>query len=301
MRAAPFSGGPYSIGHRLDIDPSHPGDLNPRPTVYEVDRPRAPERALKPIKRADSASNGALATVAKSGECRHTEALVFSSGTLKDGSANVLEAALARALDRATEAGQWDVVKTILAQVERPAVSEEGKRFATLDELKAATQAYAVAKLASTCAVVPGEATYGYDEQQELRARDIYMRLRAALRDGLEFARQHEGDMPSWQDRKLGRAGQALRRWGMIFSSTTAVVNFLALAPDEMGPAPHTRLKAFVHQWDAEMQLNDRVLALLALRDGWWPERMTKPVAETTVADVVDITRRAVKRVRKGK
>ena len=25
-----------SFGHRLGIDPSHPGELNPRPTVYET-------------------------------------------------------------------------------------------------------------------------------------------------------------------------------------------------------------------------------------------------------------------------
>jgi hypothetical protein len=71
-------------------------------------------------------------------------------------------------------------------------------------------------------------------------------------------------------------------------------------------PSADAELTNLVRWWDEEFALagrrpSDKEMALKALLSGWWPERMTKPHATTTVADVVDMTRRAVKQVRTGK
>ena len=69
------------------------------------------------IKQGVSSSSRVPATLTESDESGLTKALVFPSGTLRDVSPNGLEAALARTLDAATKAEQWDVVRTILAQL----------------------------------------------------------------------------------------------------------------------------------------------------------------------------------------
>jgi hypothetical protein len=94
--------------------------------------------------------------------------------------------------------------------------------------------------------------------------------------------------LPYWMDRRLGPYASLLRKWGIILSSTAAITSFLREAPEEVKACPTTWLKSIVKMWDDEANLEDRVIALLALRDGWWPERMTTSHGKITVADVVD-------------
>jgi hypothetical protein len=87
--------------------------------VLKTERGDAPDTHESKRKQGQIDRDDARGEAPESAPTGPNDSHAFYVGTIKDDSRDALEAALARALDRATEAGQWEVVKVILAQVER--------------------------------------------------------------------------------------------------------------------------------------------------------------------------------------
>ncbi len=207
-------------------------------------------------------------------------------------------------------------------------VAERGRRYANLAELKTAVRRFAVSELARHWNTTEADVERGplrpsaapFADHREREAREIFERLHAAVRDAATFAETHgnpEDERGSFVVPGLGLVGNRLVSWAKMFAGSKSFApSPLAsqiLAPLEAPqlPSADAELTNLVRWWVEEISgvrpstgrppESNRVIALRVLRGGWWPERMTKPPTETTVAEVVDLARRSVKQVRTGK
>ena len=160
---------------------------------------------------------------------------------------------------------------------------ERGKTYTTEAGLRAAVVAY-----------VHAQPILRSDRQMddEREARAIVGRLRAALRDAEQFAatRTGKGPMADWLRLYDPLRLAPLRELPALQEGVT-----LPELPKE-----NAALSTIVEWWaEAHPQPSDRDLALTALSVGWWPERAVS-LRGATVARVIDLTRRAVKELRKG-
>jgi hypothetical protein len=187
--------------------------------------------------------------------------------------------------------------------------------FASEDELRRVTHAYAVAELALTwdvseqaireAPVLPSSSLYASDDNRE--ARDIYKRLQSAVRDAIAFAEKHNATVePNVPRGGMDAYANLLRWWGPAFQASPLAISlvFLPLEYEEL-PDKDAELTNLVRWWDEELKPfrapdSDRVRALMALRAGWWPTRASFVPTRTPVREVVDLARRGVKEARKA-
>lgn len=189
-------------------------------------------------------------------------------------------------------------------------MSERGKRYATMAELKAAVLAFVGGDEQT---VVPSDVRQAKDERD---ARDIFTRLRAVLLEADEFAKTRRGRGPvaDWLrfnaplrlapllDLPVMREGELLGWVG--YADDDGILFDMPVRRAGLPPLPNKTadLKTIVEWYEDNADPpNDRELAIIALRVGYWPEMVVTDVNPgATVAHVIDVVRRAVHKLRLG-
>lgn len=192
-------------------------------------------------------------------------------------------------------------------------------RFATLGELKAAVLKDVIAELAKRWGLseeylseslgplfVPSTET---DAEHEIRA--AWENARVAIRQLVKVATAYglpDDEQAPARVPGIGVVGNQMRWWVAGFMASPLSRGLFRVWSPVAPLLSNTRkLTNFVRRMERAdesvlgLRTDDRELALMALRAGWWPDRMTSPVEKTTVAMVVSSARHAVTQLRKGK